>query len=76
MQIDPFSSPAQRVIKRFGGARRLAVLLDLAHASTVYRWTYSRERNGTNGNIPFKYHRPSLIAAEKLKIPLEKTDLI
>lgn len=59
----PPRSQAQRVIDKFGGPRRLAALLrvidppradgKIRHTpSSVYRWTYPRERGGTAGRIP------------------------
>lgn len=42
---------ASRIIRKFGGARRLARLLGY-EASRVYKWTYSREKGGTNGLVP------------------------
>lgn len=54
---------ADRIIKKFGRPRDLAKALDLLaakenndairrNATTVYRWTYSRDRGGTGGIIP------------------------
>lgn len=49
-------SQADRVIGLFGGARRLArTLTALGHPtnpSTVFRWTYPKHRQGTDGMIP------------------------
>lgn len=42
---------AQRIIDRFGGARRLAKLLRF-DPSRVYKWTYPRDKGGTGGLVP------------------------
>lgn len=49
----PLATPTQadRVIATFGGARKLAALLDRT-PSAIYKWTYPRERGGTAGYIP------------------------
>lgn len=54
----PPRSQAQRIVDKFGGARRLASALHAAdpsyarHPSNVYRWLYPREKGGTGGVIP------------------------
>lgn len=53
---------AERIIKMFGGAYPLAEALTAAlgrkvHPSTVYRWTYPAERNGTGGMVPSRIRR-------------------
>lgn len=51
-------SQAQRVIDKFGGHRRLAAILNSIdpkfsrNPTSLYRWTYPRERGGTAGVIP------------------------
>ncbi|TXG77606.1 hypothetical protein E6Q11_02435 [Candidatus Dojkabacteria bacterium] len=51
-----FITQAERIIRKFGGAQRLAKLLELTgepiSAPTIYRWTYPRRDGGTNGLIP------------------------
>ena len=46
----PSHNQAQRIIRKFGGARRLAALIG-KNPATVYRWTYKRPA-GTGGVIP------------------------
>jgi len=44
-------SIAQSVIKKCGGAARVAKITGRTEA-TVYRWTYDKEKGGTGGLIP------------------------
>jgi hypothetical protein len=51
-------SQAERVIAKFGGARRLYAALkeidpvNCRTPSIIYRWTYPRQKGGTGGVIP------------------------
>ena len=42
---------APPILRKLGGASRVAAILKKRHASTVYRWTYEAPR-GTGGLIP------------------------
>lgn len=42
---------ASRIVSKFGGVRRLAVAIGY-EPTRVYRWTYPRERGGTDGLVP------------------------
>lgn len=66
---------AERVIEAFGGASRLADLTGIDRTS-VYRWTYSREKGGTAGAIPHGNHGKLLAVAARNKIKLLKSDLV
>lgn len=61
---------AERVFKRFGGARDLVRALKRAgftkHASSVYRWNHSKKNGGTNGQIPTRAW-PCILAAARLE---------
>lgn len=65
-------SQAVRVIEKFGGARRLAVILKTVdpenslNPSSIYRWTYPREKGGTGGVIPTAA-LPLLIRAARME---------
>lgn len=54
----PKRSQAQRIIDKFGGARRLVSILNTIDPSTsrapssIYKWLYSRSKGGTGGVIP------------------------
>ncbi len=51
-----FISQAERVLRKFGGPRRLAVLLKMMgrdrNVATIYKWTYPRDKGGSDGIIP------------------------
>lgn len=61
---------AVRVIKKFGGARNLMRLLEQVdpdnaiNPSSIYRWTYPKEKGGTGGVIPTRA-LPILIRAAR-----------
>lgn len=58
---------ATRIIKKLGGAYKVADLLG-CHHSRVYRWTYPPERGGTGGSIPANQFRKLLaVAPDKVK---------
>ena len=70
-------SQAQRVLRLFGGARKLASLLLIVgkprDPSNLYRWTYSREKGGTGGLVPTSAWADILLAArlEGIIVPVE-----
>lgn len=66
-------SQAHRVINRFGGARRLARLLGF-EPSRVYKWTYPREKGGTDGLIPAAVVPKVQALAELEKVTLSESD--
>jgi hypothetical protein len=68
-------SAADRAIKAFGGARKLAAEIGV-NPESVYRWSYPRSRRGCGGTIPSEWHRPILEAAERLELRLAPADLI
>jgi len=72
---DDGNTAADRVIHAFGGASRLADLTGI-DKSSVYRWTYSKEKGGTNGAIPHANHGTIMAAAFKHKIKLTRSDLV
>jgi len=65
---------AERILERFGGARRLAPLIGRDPA-TVYKWTYPRSAGGTDGLIPTKSYDKVLKAARAEGIYLTPADL-
>lgn len=65
---------AERVIARFGGPATLARILGKDPA-TVYRWTYSRAKGGTDGLIPSSALRQVLEAARREGIFIGPDDL-
>lgn len=63
-----------KVIRRFGGVRRLCLLLN-CRPSTIYRWTYPRSRGGTDGLIPTERLKDVLDAAADVGLVLKMEDL-
>lgn len=68
-------TPAELVVRRFGGTRRLARLMG-RHASTISRWTLPKDRGGTGGLIPSGEQRALLALAAQHDIELSASELI
>lgn len=65
------ATPAERVIAKFGGAYKLAAALGRVDGrkrvvTSVYRWTYPREKGGTGGYIPAAMV-PTVMSAARLE---------
>ena len=56
---------AQNIIHKFGGHRELADALGL-DVSRVYRFTYEKERGGTDGLIPAPHQQTIIEKAREL----------
>lgn len=74
------SRQAERIIGRFGGARKLARYYsdftgEPLAPSLVYRWTYSADRGGTDGSIPAQRLAVIVRMAEFFGVDLTKEDL-
>jgi hypothetical protein len=69
------TTPAARIIERFGGTEAVAAIVGLS-VSRVYRWTRPRSRGGTDGLIPSRYQPILLAAARKRGIALTPADLV
>jgi hypothetical protein len=61
--------PAQSVIQKFGGPSTLAGILGV-HRTRVSNWMRPREKGGTGGFIPQRYHRLLLDHAHRAGIAL------
>lgn len=74
----PELTQAERVLKKFGGARRLSAILLVVgkprDPSCIYRWTYPKEKGGTGGLIPTSVW-PDLILAAKYDGVLLESEL-
>ena len=68
-------SPAEKVIKKFGGVRATARALSLS-AGAVSRWKKPREEGGCGGEIPTRNHRKIMVAAHEMAIDIEPAELI
>lgn len=70
---------AERVLAKFGGARRLSALLDHLGRSkdpaSIYKWTYPKERGGTGGVIPTSAWKDLILAARMEGILLTSDDM-
>ncbi len=64
----PNSTQAERVIRKFGGVRRLASVLKAIgkpkNPASIYRWTYPQYLGGTGGLIPTAAW-PDILAAAR-----------
>lgn len=71
-------SQAERVVKKFGGAVALAKCLELIghpkSVSTIYRWMYPVENQGTGGTIPPHAWEGIMAAAEVEGVILVASD--
>lgn len=67
--------PASSIVKKLGGEAIVATITGTA-STAPYRWTYAREKGGTGGSIPQKYHRALLSYAEANGIPLSAEDFL
>jgi len=47
--------PARTIIADCGGLSTVATRLGV-HTTTVRKWTYPKQRGGTHGWVPHKYH--------------------
>jgi transposase len=64
---------ANAVIKKFGGARKVAEMLG-CDPSRVYRWGYPPEKGGFDGLIPAKHQKRLLELAREQNIKLKPND--
>lgn len=64
---------AQNIISKLGGYQIAAEILK-TDISTVYRWTYPKERGGTGGTIPAKQQPKILKAALEKGIEVSPAD--
>lgn len=66
-------NPASRVIEKCGGPAIVAEITGV-HVSRVHRWTYSKERGGSEGRIPAQHQQALLDAARERNFPLAPED--
>ena len=65
---------AEKVIEKFGGTAKLANALNCDPA-TIYKWTYPKDKGGTDGLIPSSTMGAVLNAADVLGIDLTSDDI-
>ncbi len=68
-------SPAQKVIKAFGGVRATARALGL-NSSSVSRWDAPREKRGLSGRVPSVHQAKILRLAKRGGLKIAASDLI
>jgi len=64
---------AARVIEKCGGHQAVAEITGV-HISRVHRWTYPKDRGGTDGVIPTGHQQTLLSEAVKRGIDLSPED--
>lgn len=64
---------AQNIISKCGGPTIVAKMVGI-DLSQVYRWTYPRNRGGTNGLIPAQHQQTLLREAHRHGIDLSPDD--
>ena len=67
--------PAKTIIERLGGEAKVSEITGTSFTAP-YRWQHSKQKRGTGGLIPQKYHRLLLDYAAANGIDLKAEDLI
>lgn len=67
--------PASSIIKKFGGEASIAAITNTAYTAP-YRWQAEREKGGTGGLIPQRYHRLLIDHARANGIDLRAEDFL
>jgi hypothetical protein len=67
--------PARTIISRLGGAAKVRDLTG-ASINAPYRWQYAKDKGGTGGLIPQRYHRTLLDYAAANRINLKAEDFL
>lgn len=64
---------AANIILKFGGAYTLAKIIDI-DVTQIYRWTYPKDKGGTNGVIPTKHQQTLLTKAKEFGVDVKPED--
>lgn len=67
--------PARTIIERLGGEARVSEITRTAYTAP-YRWQHAKEKGGTGGLIPQKYHRTLIDYAAEHGIDLAPADFM
>lgn len=67
--------PASTIIKKLGGVTVVAKVTRTAYTAP-YRWQSAREKGGTDGFIPRRYHPALLDYARENDIPLSPAEFL
>jgi len=68
-------SPAKMVIDAFGDIKKLSEATGI-DKTAIYRWTYPKDKHGSNGRIPSSQQSKILKAAKSLGIKLKPEQLV
>lgn len=71
----PGCEPASSIISRLGGEAEVSRIAGTAYTAP-YRWQHRREKGGTGGQIPQRYHRVLLDHARAQGIDLTADDFL
>jgi hypothetical protein len=74
IEIIPMN-PAQQIIARLGGEAQVSFITGTAYTAP-YRWQASRQKGGTGGLIPQRYHRGLIDYARAKGIPLAAEEFL
>lgn len=66
---------AEQIIQKLGGAKRVADITGV-DITRIYRWTYPKERGGTDGLIPTRHLSVLINAANADGIALTLSDIV
>jgi hypothetical protein len=67
------SNSAEIIISKLGGVDEVARAAGV-DVSRVYRWTYPKERGGTDGEVPRRHWQSLIMAAHMRGIELQHDD--
>lgn len=67
--------PAQSIIHKLGGEAAVSAITKTA-STAPYRWQYPRDKGGTGGRIPQRYHPVLLNYAQEHAIALSAEDFL
>ncbi len=67
--------PARTIIQMLGGEKVVSEITATAYTAP-YRWQHAREKGGTGGLIPQRYHRLLLDHASQKGLPLKAEDFL
>lgn len=68
-------NPAAEIVEKLGGPKVVARVTGRA-STAPYRWQYEKDKGGTGGLIPQKYHRALLDYARDNKIALSAEEFL
>lgn len=67
--------PAASIIRKLGGEASVSKITDTAYTAP-YRWQHAKDKGGTDGLIPQRYHPMLLAYARENSIPLTAEEFL